>query len=161
MALNTVAVTQTPNTVSLTPTITTVTPQIVTNTVSVNGQGTQVQVPTQNVTLTAVQNPVTVTVQAVTIGVVTAAIQGPAGVSDEVILLTKATRRDVVEDVPSPGDITIYDGVAQIGTANSAAAWLISRQIFTADGDAFDTSKTFASSGEDQVWDNRLFLTYT
>lgn len=92
-------------------------------------------------------------------------IQGPTGdvtnVSEEEFMLTKAVEKDVIEDSPGAGDITIYKGTAVAQTLTSAASWLVSRETFTVDGDLFDSSKKFASGAEDQIWDNRLSLTYT
>ena len=124
------------------------------------------------VTLKLIQNPVAVSVQSATIGVITGGIQGPEGAQgptgpqgptsgDEITVLNKTERKDVVEDSPSVGDITIYYGVANPQTATSSAAWLITRQIFLADGGVYDSDKKFASPDYDQIWDNRLGLTYT
>ena len=135
------------------------------NLVTVTGFATQVADKT---TLRLVETPVAVSVISDTISVISGGIQGPQGpagvdaTSDEIIVLNKAERRDTVEDVPSVGDITVYYGVADPQTLPSAGSWLVTRLIYTADGGAFDSVKTFAGTGiEDQVWDNHLALSYS
>jgi hypothetical protein len=165
--VNAVNITNTLNKVIVTSPVTTVTPENIDHTVVVDGTTHVLSVSSPNVTLRVVQNPVAVSVQSATIGVVTGGVQGPQGppgldaTSDEIIVLNKAERQDTVEDTPTAGDITVYYGVATPQTLDSSALWLITRQIYTADGEAFDSAKRFASVAEDQIWNDRLGLTYT
>ena len=99
------------------PTIS-VTPQVVQHTVTLGGNTTTVNVATQNVTVRSVENPVAVSVQSATIGVISGGVQGPEGAQgpvgpqgptsgDEITVLNKAERKDVVEDSPGVGDLMV------------------------------------------------------
>lgn len=169
---NQVNVTNAPNIVAVSNPTVSVIPEIVQHTVTLGGKTTTVNVATQNVTVRSVENPVAVSVQSATIGVVSGGVQGPEGAQgptgpqgptsgDEITVLNKTERKDIVEDVPSTGDLTIYYGVANPQSATSSPVWLITRQVFLADGEFFDSDKKFASPNYDQIWDNRLGLTYT
>jgi len=160
-----------PRSVSLQPVTNKVTvnnAQTVVSPVIINNQVTtpaQVQVITPNntqVSLKLVQTSLAVNVQSDTINILAVGIQGPAGPESNVIsVLNKAERTDTVENIPAAGDITIYYGIAAPQSANASAVWLITRKIFLKDGGAFDSEKRFASLVENQVWDNRLALSYS
>jgi hypothetical protein len=73
--------------------------------------------------------------------------------------LKNASRVDEEDD----GD-TLYIGDALPGTANSSASWSIKKIVFTVDGNGnTDAVTTWAdgNSNRDNIWDNRLSLTYT
>jgi len=82
-------------------------------------------------------------------------------ISEEIEVLNKAERVDLVEDSPGAGDFTKYYGVAAPFSGNGDAVWLIFQRIFTQDGGVFDSEKKFASKGYDKVWADRLSYTYT
>lgn len=182
MTGHTITVLGTTNTVEVTNISTLVAPQIVDNTVSVSPTPVTVQGPGDGATassqpivhtltidnpavsLTLSETPVAVSVQSAIINVVTGGIQGPQGppgLTGDELLLTKTERKDLVEDSPATGDITVYHGTAAIGSADGDAVWLISRKILTKDGGLFDIAKLYASSTENQIWNNRLGLSYT
>ncbi len=169
---NAVTIGSTTNKVIVNSPATLVIPQNLDHTVTVGNTVHTLSVATPKVTLQLVQTPVAVSVQSDTIGVITAATQGPQGIQgpagppgtgtgDEINVLNKAERQDTVEDAPGVGDITVYYGIADPQSLDAAASWLITRQIYTADGEAFDSAKRFASPDEDQIWDNHLALVYT
>jgi len=73
--------------------------------------------------------------------------------------LKNASRVDEEDD----GD-TLYIGDALPGTATSSATWSIKRVVFTEDvGGNTDAVTTWAdgNSNRDNIWDNRLSLTYS
>jgi hypothetical protein len=73
--------------------------------------------------------------------------------------LKSATRVDEEDD----GD-TLYIGDALPGTATSSATWSIKKIVFTEDvGGNTDAVITWAdgNSNRDNIWDNRLSLTYS
>ena len=73
--------------------------------------------------------------------------------------LKNATRVDE-ED----GGDTLYIGDALPGTVTSSATWSIKKIVFTEDGGGnSDAVTTWAdgNSNRDNIWDNRLSLTYT
>ena len=73
--------------------------------------------------------------------------------------LKNATRVDEEDD----GD-TLYIGDALPGTTTSSAAWSIKKIVFTEDvGGNTDAVTTWAdgNSNRDNIWDNRLSLTYS
>ena len=157
MAINTVTVAHTTNTVSMSPA------DNVKYTLSLSNP---------NVAMQVVSMPVAVSVETTTIGVVTAGVQGPEGAlgpigpqgptsGDEISVLNKAEQKNTVEDSPGIDDITVYYGIANPQSALADPVWLVTRQIFLADGNAFDSQKTFASTLYDQVWNDHLSLTYT
>jgi len=138
-----------------------VAPVIINNQVVTPAQVQVISPDNTQVTLRLVQTSLAVNVQSDTIKILAVGIQGPAGpVSNEIDVLNKAERTDTEEDTPAPGDITIYYGIAAPQSLNASAVWLITRKIFLKDGGAFDSEKRFASLVENQVWDNRLALSY-
>jgi hypothetical protein len=73
--------------------------------------------------------------------------------------LKNATRVDEEDD----GD-TLYIGDALPGTATSSATWSIKKVVFTEDvGGNTDSVTTWAdgNSNRDNIWDDRLSLTYS
>lgn len=73
--------------------------------------------------------------------------------------LKNASRVDEEDD----GD-TLYIGDALPGTVDSSATWSIKRVVFTEDvGGNTDAVTTWADgdSNRDNIWDNRLSLTYS
>lgn len=73
--------------------------------------------------------------------------------------LSNAQRVDEEND----GD-TLYVGDALPGTATSSAAWRIKRITFTVDGNGNTDSVTEwadGNSNRDNIWDNRLSLSYS
>lgn len=88
--------------------------------------------------------------------------EGPEGKSFEEVMLTSSEEKDLIEDSPAEGDLTVYHGIAQAANADpTAAVWLITRTIYTAAAD-FDSSKRHAGGSilYDQVWNDHLTLTY-
>lgn len=139
-----------------------VSPVIVKNQVVVPNQVQVITADNTQVNLRLVQTALAVNIQSDTINILAVGIQGPAGpLSNEINVLNKAERKDTEENTPGAGDITQYYGIAAPQSANASAVWLITRTIFLKDGGAFDTEKLFASLVENQVWDNRLALSYS
>lgn len=87
-------------------------------------------------------------------------IQGTVS-GDYELVAEKTERTDMEEDTPNPGDITVYLGKAAIGASESDPVWLITKQVFIKDGNLFDGSKKYASSGENKKWTDRLSHPYT
>ncbi len=130
---------------------------------------TEFEVLTESVTLVLDDNSLVIEVPDDTQSVQTIGFVGPAGAagadgadatSSEVIVLNKAERKDVVEDSPSAGDITVYYGIADPLSDTADPVWLITQTVYLADGDSFDAIKLFASNAQDQVWDDHLTLVY-
>ena len=73
--------------------------------------------------------------------------------------MTYARRTDEVMDSPNPGETTFYKAEALPGTADSAPEWRIRRIVVTED---CDSTETWADGDAefDNVWDDRLTLTY-
>lgn len=164
MSVNTVQVINATNRIQVISPVTVVTPEVTEHQVTVDGQVHILEVTTKKVTLTLVQTPVAVNVQSSIINVLAGGFRGFPGVdavSDEIIVLNKAERTDTVENTPSPGDITVYYGIAAPQSLNASAVWLITKKIFLRDGGGFDNEKRFASKVEDQIWDNHLILPYS
>lgn len=157
------------NTVALNSITTTVSPVVKINTVTLDNSGVSVEVVTNSITLAVSTTLVSVAIQSPVVSVIAIGSQGPQGIQgpsgnegtgDEISVLNKAEQKDTIEDSPSVGDITVYYGIASPQTATSAASWLITKQVFLQDGGVFDSSKKFASTTENQVWDNRISLMY-
>ena len=139
-----------------------VAPVIVNNQVVTPAQVQVISPANTQVNLRLVQTALAVNVQSDTINILAVGIQGPAGpLSNEISVLNKAERKDTVENTPGAGDITLYYGIAAPQSANASAVWLITRKIFLKDGGAFDSEKQYASLVENQIWDNRLALSYS
>lgn len=72
-------------------------------------------------------------------------------------LLGNRKLRTIVDDTTDTTGRYIYIGKSEIGIATSVAAWLVQR-IDTDNG----ADIQWADAGEpDQIWDNRVSLTYT
>ncbi|MCP3669170.1 MAG: hypothetical protein GY814_01775 [Gammaproteobacteria bacterium] len=130
---------------------------------------TEFEVLTEPVTLVLDDNSLVIEVPDDTQSVQTIGFVGPAGAagadgadatSSEVIVLNKAERKNVVEDSPSTGDITVYYGIANPLSDDADPVWLITQTVYLADGDSFDAIKLFASDAQDQVWNDHLTLVY-
>jgi len=157
-----VAITNVTNKVAVNSAQVIVAPVIVNNQVTTPAQVQVITPANTQVALRLVQTAVAVSVQSDTINILAVGIQGPAGpLSNEISVLNKAERTDTVENIPAVGDITLYYGIAAPQSANASAVWLITRAIFLKDGGAFDSEKLFASLVENQIWDNRLALSYS
>lgn len=167
-----VSAVNTVNSVSIAATTVLVEPAISKPTISIEALSPQVLLSNDEVTLSIVDSPVAVEVQSTSISVVTGATQGPQGPigvtgpqgptnGDEISVLNKAERKDTIEDTPSAGDITVYYGIAVPQSLETAAVWLITKIIYTKDGGAFDSAKTYASTTENMKWSDHLIHTYT
>ena len=157
-----VAITNVTNKVAINSSQVVVAPVIINNQVVTPAQVQVISPDNTQVNLQLVQTALAVNVQSDTINILAVGIQGPAGpLSNEISVLNKAERTDTVENIPAAGDITQYYGIAAPQSANASAVWLITRKIFLKDGGAFDSEKQYASIVENQIWDNRLALSYS
>lgn len=85
------------------------------------------------------------------IDLVEVGIQGPQGISEEDMVYTK--RVDFINDS------LIYRGEATPGSSDSSPVWRIHKLTIGIDGDITETWAN-GDSKFDQIWDNRLSLTY-
>ena len=69
---------------------------------------------------------------------------------------------DEVLDTPTSGDTTYYTGWAEPGTgASSAAVWRIRKIVLDASGDVSESGFADGNLNFDNIWDNRLALSYS
>jgi hypothetical protein len=76
---------------------------------------------------------------------------GPAGVSEEEMPYAKR--------VDSVSDTDMYKGEAVVGSSTDNAVWRIQKVVFGTDGDVTITWAD-GNANFDNVWDNRLSLSY-
>lgn len=106
----------------------------------------------QTVTSTTQESPVIINVANTT--VYTAGFQGPAGVAGE-DAVPYAKRTDFENN-----DTVIYIGEANPGSLSSAAVWRMKRLTLNAEGDVTEEWAD-GDANFDNIWDNRLSLSYS
>lgn len=100
-----------------------------------------------------------------TISVVSVGSQGPAGAQGEDAEdanMKYVVRVDFVADTPSAGDTTIYKGWASPGnSAEAAAVWKIQKLVLDSTGDVSAGGFADGDLLFDNIWDNRVALSYS
>ena len=111
-----------------------------------------------NVSVVEVGTPSTVVVNQPRVDVVEVAKQG---LNAEDLSMNFRKLTDLEEDTPVVGQLTIYIGWASPGSGStSSASWKIQKLVLNDEDDII--SSGFAGSALfDQIWDNRVSLTYS
>ena len=131
--------------------------------VTVDDQSVSILTSNDTATITATSLSQTVTVQPATVNIVTTGTQGPAGISQQEEDLKQDKEFEILDDTPSAGDVTVYEGYYIDPTAaTSEAKFRIYKTLVPANG--LGAYKRIAEEGSyttyDQVWDDRASLTY-
>lgn len=99
------------------------------------------------------ETPANVTIEQNSVELVQVGVMGPQGIpGEDATVSDEAIRTDDVNGT------VLYKGWAVIGTENSDAVWKIARYTFT--GDDLVVEWADGNNNYDNVWDNRLALSY-